>query len=222
MKKKKIKLLIASIIAVMPFNRFRLFLYRLLLGYNINYNSRIGLFNIIICETVDIIDAQIGYFNYVSCQNLEMSSDSLINRQNKIMLMNEVNFYRGSCLNKKNSVVGLYQEDNTEKDQCNFSLGSGSLITNNHGIDCTCDVTIGSNVVIAGSYTQIWTHGFDFNRNMIVKPISIGNNVYIGSRCTITGGVNICDNAMFGAATTISKSINDSGFYVSSQLIKKR
>lgn len=49
----------------------------------------------------------------------------------------------------------------------------------------------------------------------------IGNDVYFGSRCLVMPGVTVVDRVSVASGTTVSKSILESGLYVSSQLIKK-
>lgn len=41
----------------------------------------------------------------------------------------------------------------------------------------------------------------------IAKPITIGNNVWIGAGCTILAGVTIGDNSVIGAGSVVNKSI---------------
>jgi acetyltransferase-like isoleucine patch superfamily enzyme len=41
----------------------------------------------------------------------------------------------------------------------------------------------------------------------IVKPINIGNNVYLGDGCLILPGVNIGDNSIIGARSVVTKDI---------------
>lgn len=41
----------------------------------------------------------------------------------------------------------------------------------------------------------------------VTKPISIGNNVYIGINCTILPGVTIGDNVIIGAGSVVTKDI---------------
>lgn len=42
------------------------------------------------------------------------------------------------------------------------------------------------------------------------KPISIGNNVWIGANCTILPGVTIGNNAVIGAGSVVTKDIPES------------
>jgi acetyltransferase-like isoleucine patch superfamily enzyme len=78
-------------------------------------------------------------------------------------------------------------------------------------LDCA-KVTFGDNVLIAPNcsfYTV--NHPLDVeNRNKgleYARPITVGNNVWIGGSCTILPGVTIGDNAVIGAGSVVTKDI---------------
>lgn len=78
-------------------------------------------------------------------------------------------------------------------------------------LDCA-KVTFGDNVFIApncGFYTV--NHPLDAeNRDKgleYAKPITVGNNVWIGAGCSILPGVTIGDNAVIGAGSVVVKDI---------------
>jgi len=41
----------------------------------------------------------------------------------------------------------------------------------------------------------------------VIKPITVGNNVFLGSRCTIMPGVTIGNNVIVGAGSLVAKDI---------------
>lgn len=73
-------------------------------------------------------------------------------------------------------------------------------------------VTFGDYVYI-GPNCCITTAGHAIDPEMrkagyeVEKPITIGNNVWIGAGCTILGGVTIGDNSVIGAGSVVSKDI---------------
>lgn len=150
-----------------------------------------------------------------------MNKESDIWRLNLIKLVNQFDVAEDAHIKSRNHIIGLYRNNNPQKDKCNFYIGARSLVTVRHSFDCTDEIVIGDNVVFAGKDTQVWTHGFDINRNIYTGRVAIGNNIYIGSRCTICQKVSICDQIVVGAATCVSRSISEPGFYVSNQLIRK-
>ena len=47
----------------------------------------------------------------------------------------------------------------------------------------------------------------------VIKPIKIGNNVFIGSGCTILPGVEIGNNVVVGAGAVVTKDLPSEGVY---------
>ncbi|MBR5296189.1 MAG: acyltransferase [Clostridia bacterium] len=85
-------------------------------------------------------------------------------------------------------------------------------------------VTLGDHVMLAGAGTQFITHegahwvlkGKDpekYRHTFGYGRITVGNNVYIGTRCTILRGVTIGDNVIVGACTVVNKDLPSGGVY---------
>ncbi len=94
----------------------------------------------------------------------------------------------------------------------NISIGENFYSNHNLVILDAAKVTFGDNVFIApncGFYTA--THPIDAEqRNKgieFTKPITIGNNVWIGGGVTVLPDVEIGDNCVIGAGSVVVKSI---------------
>lgn len=85
-------------------------------------------------------------------------------------------------------------------------------------------ITFGDRVLVAGSGTQFITHegahwvlqGMDLEKyrdTFGYGRIVVGNNVYIGTRCTILRGVTIGDNVIVGACSLVNKDLPSGGVY---------
>lgn len=95
-----------------------------------------------------------------------------------------------------------------------YNIEIGENFYANHNVvilDCA-KVTFGDNVFIApncGFYTA--GHPLDAaTRNKGLedaKPITVGNNVWIGGGCTILPGVTIGDNTVIGAGSVVTKDV---------------
>ena len=94
----------------------------------------------------------------------------------------------------------------------NISVGENFYSNHNLVILDVCKVTIGDNVFVApnvGIYTA--THPTDTKARIsgleFGKPITIGNNVWIGGNVVILPGVTIGDNVVIGAGSVVTKDI---------------
>ncbi|MFI3286004.1 MAG: sugar O-acetyltransferase [Rikenellaceae bacterium] len=101
----------------------------------------------------------------------------------------------------------------------NISIGENFYSNHNLVILDGAKVTFGDNVFIApacGFYTA--THPTDAaerNKGLeFAKPITIGNNVWIGGGVTVLPGVEIGDNCVIGAGSVVVKSIPENSIAV--------
>ena len=89
-----------------------------------------------------------------------------------------------------------------------------AFFNNYCSINCQESITIGKNCLF-GENVKIYDHNHVFSRIDIpfsaqgfkTAPIIIGNNVWIGSNCTILKGVTIGDNVVIGANCLINQNI---------------
>lgn len=99
----------------------------------------------------------------------------------------------------------------------NISVGDDFYANHNLIITDGAKVSFGNNVFIAPNccFTTA-EHAIDPEQRKagmeIAKPITIGNNVWIGAGSTILAGVTIGDHSVIGAGSVVTKSIpsNDS------------
>lgn len=103
----------------------------------------------------------------------------------------------------------------------NFASGSLVSLGCNSNLSRNCwilgDVTIGNDVMMAPDVTILaLNHTFEnINKTMIcqgqqaMKPVIIGNDVWIGTRAIILPGVSIGDHVIIGAGSVVTKSVPD-------------
>lgn len=102
---------------------------------------------------------------------------------------------------------------------CNIEFGDGVFLNANCVILDCAKVTIGSNTFI-GPNTQIYTpiHPMDYKtRNTFVewaKPVSIGNNSWLGGSVVVLPGVKIGDGCVIGAGSVVTKDIPENSVAV--------
>ena len=118
----------------------------------------------------------------------------------------------------------LVEENGTFEINDNFIMYAGSyirVIKNGHleinggfineGVEITCasKITIGKGATIARDVVirDYDGHTIELPDYQIAKPITIGDNVWIGNRAMILKGVNIGDGAIVGAGSIVTKDV---------------
>lgn len=110
----------------------------------------------------------------------------------------------------------------------NIFIGNNFLANNNVAILDIEKVEFGDNILI-GPNTVITTvnHPLDAKQRRehfaFAEPIKIGNDVWIGSNCTILPGVKIGNNVVVAAGAVVTKDIEDNSLVggVPAKLIRK-
>ena len=95
-----------------------------------------------------------------------------------------------------------------------YNISVGDSFYSNHNLIITdgAEVSFGDNVFIAPNccFTTA-EHAIDPEQRKagieVAKPITIGNNVWIGAGSTVLAGVTIGDNTVIGAGSVVTKSI---------------
>ena len=108
-----------------------------------------------------------------------------------------------------------------------LTVGENTMITGKTTILCTKEITIGDRCMISWDNLIMdsdWHNVVSKSTGEVFpkqKPITIGKHVWIGCRCTILKGVNIADEVIIAANSTITKSIPNSNVIVCSKGIIK-
>lgn len=95
-----------------------------------------------------------------------------------------------------------------------YNISVGDYFYGNHNLIITdgTDVTFGDHVFVAPNccFTTA-EHAIDPEQRKagmeVAKPITVGNNVWIGAGSTILAGVTIGDNTVIGAGSVVTKDI---------------
>lgn len=97
---------------------------------------------------------------------------------------------------------------------CHISVGENFYANYDCIMVDVCEVTIGDNVLLAprvGIYTAghpidagVRNEGLEFG-----KPVTIGDNVWIGANAVINPGVTIGSNVVIGSGSVVTKDIPD-------------
>lgn len=191
------------------------------LGHRIGRGARIGFSLVITSRLCMESQTRIGHGNLVLCCRLVMRNGSRMGRGNLIVGPMSIRLGERSIIGNRNKISRA--PAGVSYGPACLRLGKVSSLTADHRIDCMCSILLGNYSTVAGCGSQMWTHGYYHypqgpDRFRIDGKIVIGNNVYIGSMCVVSMGVNIADAITVGSHTSISKSLDKPGMYVSQAL----
>ncbi len=216
----KMRMILACLIALLPFWPLRRLAYRHLLGYRIDAGSRIAPLTVLLADQVTMSGARIGPFNHLKVGTLEMAPGALIARFNRTSSVRRISLGRDAMVLYSNFIGGTWGGP-LETGAEILELGARSQLTIQAFVDLNDRITLGADVVAGGARSQFWTHGFDCHRRRLRGPITIADTVFIGAASLVLPNVSICSGVTIGAGSVIHRSISEPGLFVSSQLIRK-
>ncbi len=106
-------------------------------------------------------------------------------------------------------------------DNAVLTLGNKFVVTGRSNIICQKQITFGNDCLLSWDILIMDTdfHFIINNEGETInqpRPIHIGNHVWIGCRNTILKGVNIADNVIISANSTLTKSVIESNCAIGS------
>lgn len=122
----------------------------------------------------------------------------------------------GNVLIGRGCVIRLFTKD------AKLTFGSNVTISGRTDLVCKKQISIGNDSLLSWDILVIDTdihHILDADGQIINvdRPITIGNHVWIGCRCTILKGTEIADNIVVAANSTVTGKIDESHCIVGGQ-----
>jgi acetyltransferase-like isoleucine patch superfamily enzyme len=200
------------------------FMARLVLrafGHVIASDVRIGISLVLVDRLALEGGVRIGHFNGIRARRLVMRRGAYVGRSNLVHGPMSIDLGPRAAIGNRNKL--LRGPRGVTYGPALVRLGELAKITADHRLDCTCSILFGAFSTLAGTGSQLWTHGYvhdesDEGRYRVDGRIVIGKNVYIGSGTIITAGVRIADASIIGAGSTVARSLSEPGIYVSAGL----
>ena len=186
---KKIRIVAAVLVSLLPFSLLRCAFYKWLFGYSIK-NAKIGFATVISVRKVSMEGCTIGRFN-------------------KFLGPMHVSIGLGADIETHNTFdCGEWAADARHIDRYarTLILEADSRITNHHFFDVAGRFFLGEGSWIAGRGSQFWTHGV----NVPDRNVSIGRSCYIGSAVRFAPGSGVDDNVIVGIGSIVTKKIDAS------------
>lgn len=183
--KRRLLLVVAAMIGVVPTSRVRILLYRILFGYRIDWRARLG-FGVLIAVNAAIIGkARISRF-------------TLFRGPFDLVIEDGVSIGARNCFTCGEWVNEPRFASRGFLPSCR--LGRSVLITDEHFFDTIGGVEIGEASWIAGRGSQFWTHGAGE-----AGAIRIGGGCYVGSAVRFAPGASVADHSLVGIGSVVIK-----------------
>jgi acetyltransferase-like isoleucine patch superfamily enzyme len=168
----------------------------LLLGYELDRRAKIGL---------AIVDAQ----------RVRMGKGSMIGhlaavRDLELLEMGEFSSIGSMCWVSAHPRGDAHFAHIPER-RLELRVGSFTVLTSRHYIDCTDSVTIGAYTLLAGGYSQVLSHEISVDEGrQRTEPVTIGDHTLIHTRCVIVAGTRIPDQVVIAAGAVVRGELEES------------
>jgi len=200
-----LKIILSFLISIIPVNILRIFFYKFLFSYKIDFNSKIGFANIILCKNLSMVDSKIGNFNIIEVYDLFLDK-TIISNLNLIKNFNTLNAKNYSLIGSYNNILG-------KNSQYGKLYMNKSQFTTSHIVNINNELNLNEDVVFGGVKSKI-------NIGDSLNKTSINKNVYFGSSIYLSSGIKICEKVLVGSGATVCEDIKNPGLYVSNQIRK--
>lgn len=152
--------------------------------------------------------AKIGV-SLIGADFLELAGDSRIGHANVIRRLRRLRLGEFAVLGHFNWIYGDPQAvsaSGADSDaHSELSLGRHSALTKRHLVDCSGPVRIGDFTTVAGSRSQLITHGIDVSiSRQRVSPIEIGAYCLVGTNVTLLGGAVVPPRCVIAAGAVVT------------------
>ncbi|MGF1590399.1 MAG: acyltransferase [Pleurocapsa sp.] len=131
-------------------------------------------------------------------------ANSTVMNENHLWLKNQLK-HCGKGVHFQGSIKIICPEKVVLDD--NVIIGNNSYLDGRGGITIGQNTHISRNFVVHSSSHDYQGSCLPYDETYILKPITIGRNVWVGTNVVLIPGITIEDGAIIGAGTTVTKSI---------------
>ena len=170
----------------------KIFAYKIIFGYKIQENCRIGMSIILVNELVMYRGSRIGNFNLIKrIDRVVLNEEAGIGTLNVITGFSLKNFIHFQGISRKPELL----------------MGKHSSITTRHYIDCNDCISIGEYTTVAGIRSTLLSHTIDVtSARQSTAPITIGSYCFLGTGVIILPGSSLPNYSVLGAGSLLNTS----------------
>lgn len=114
---------------------------------------------------------------------------------------------KDSVLNVNGTFSFMYGADIIVFQGGTLTLGKGSFVNSDCKIRCSKEIVIGEDCAISHDFTVMDSDVHYLNGSNNIKPVTIGNHVWIGTRVTILSGVSVGEGAVIAAGSLVKDDV---------------
>ena len=186
----KSKLITAALISMAPAGGLRRWLYRTVMGYEIDPSASIGPLTVIAVEKCTIgPKVRIGALNlFKGPMTVTIGARSRIGRFNEFT---------------SNWKIADNERFGHMRYTPELDLGEGCLVLHQHYFDVYGRLALGAGSWVAGVRSQFWTHGV----SVMDRDIVIGRNNYIGTGVMFAPGSGIGDGNLVAMGAVVTSRV---------------
>jgi acetyltransferase-like isoleucine patch superfamily enzyme len=177
-------------------------IYRHAFGFRIGAGAHIG------CSLLDVDHlelgdgARVGHGNVLTgTRSVRLGVGAEIGYGNILRGGDEIVLDRFATVLRFNVLNSIPDNDCEGPTDPRLHLGPGAYVVSGHRLDFTDRITLGTNVIVAGRNSSLWTH----NRQS-TRPIAIGDFCYLGSEVRIAPGASLGDWSILGMGAVLAGS----------------
>jgi acetyltransferase-like isoleucine patch superfamily enzyme len=162
-------------------------IYRRVFGFRIAKDARVG------CSVLDVdhleleSGATIGHGNiFLRTERVSLGRKAAVDHANIIRGGTEVRLDDYARIMRFNVLNSIPDNDCETITDPRLRLGPGAVVVSGHRLDFTDRIDLGTNVIVAGRNSSLWTH----NRQQTM-PITVGDFCYLGSEVRLGPGARL-------------------------------
>jgi acetyltransferase-like isoleucine patch superfamily enzyme len=177
--------------------------YRRLFGFHIAPDARVG------CSILDVdhlelaSGATIGHGNVLTgTRRVSLGRRARVGHANIIRGGSEVRLDDYALVMRFNVLNSIPENDAEGTPDPRLHLRPGACVVSGHRLDFTDRIELGTNVIVAGRNSSLWTH----NRQQ-TKPITVGDYCYLGSEVRLGPGASLAPWSILAMGAVAVKSV---------------